>query len=200
MNNYTISVSSMMNSLPGAASRQELLTYWIKDKYEDKKIRVSGEPYFIHLAFVAELAAKATKLGYEIGLCHDLLEDTETSSDELREILTGFNYTKKEANYITDKVIELTDVFTSFAYPDLNKRKRKIKEAERLLKVSDAAQTIKYADLIYNIKWTLQYEPAKAKKYLKKKKLLLKGLNKGEEVLRKRVIDMIKKELKSLTI
>jgi len=40
-------------------------------------MRLSGKPYITHLVFVSEMAGASVSFGYEIGLCHDLLEDLE---------------------------------------------------------------------------------------------------------------------------
>lgn len=168
-----------------------MLREWIEAKYRGRQIRVSGEPYFTHLVFVAEMAAKAVFLGYEIGLCHDLLEDTGMPASGLYNALVNFQYPKHQARYITDTVVELTDVFTKEAYPGMRKKDRGKREAERLLNISSAAQTVKYADLIYNINWTLKYEPRKAQKYLKKKKKLIDQLTAGDTDLHRMVVEAI---------
>lgn len=131
------------------------------------------------------------RLGYEIGLCHDLLEDTDTRPEELRESLLSFGYSEEEAAHITGCVLELTDVFTAAAFPDLSKKKRKKKESARLVGISADAQTVKYADLIYNIGWVLQYDQKNAKRYLHKKKRLLDRLKKGNEALRRPAMSLI---------
>jgi (p)ppGpp synthase/HD superfamily hydrolase len=174
------------------------LLHWIEGKYIRNKIKISGEPYFTHLLAVAETTASATVLGYEIGLCHDLLEDYPVSPEDLSLTLTGFGYTGEQAACITSIVVELTDVYTETAYPDLHKSERKAKETARLLSISGAAQTVKYADLIYNIAWTLKNEPQKAKKYLKKKKKLLASMTKGDPELRQLALQAIADGLVSL--
>jgi hypothetical protein len=145
---------------------------------------------------VAEMGARVTILGYEIGLCHDLLEDTETTAAELLTTLAQFNYNMEEASYITSTVVALTDVYTSAAYPGLSKEARKEKEASRLCKVSPGAQTVKYCDLIDNIKWVLQHDRKHAFEYLKKKLALLDGMVAGDKEIRQKALDMIYNGLK----
>lgn len=161
-------------------------------------IRISGEPYFNHVSAVAELAEQAAPFGYEVGLCHDLLEDLQLSADSLRESLLAFGYPEADADVITATVVELTDVYTAEAYPDWSKKERKQKEAARLSHSSPLAQTVKYADLIYNIAWTLRYEPHKAFKYLRKKKKQLRALDRGDPALHKQVMNMVKTGLGSV--
>src|SRR5579862_5899348 len=124
------------------------LAHWVQKKHRGQLIKHTGDSYFTHLIAVAEMAGPVTLWGYEIGLCHDLLEDTETSREELLTTLIRFNYNTNEAEYITNKVAELTDEFTADAYPDLSREIRKEKEALRLCRISAGAQTVKYADLI----------------------------------------------------
>lgn len=160
----------------------ERLKDWVALKHAGQLIKRTGEPYFNHLIAVADLAS-CIELGYEIGLCHDLLEDTSTTEAELSAALLDFGYNGKQANLITHCVVELTDVFTASAYPNLSKSKRKKLESARLLTLSPVAQTVKYADLIYNINWVLKYDLKHAQRYLLKKQRLLSGLNRGDQNL-----------------
>jgi len=169
----------------------ENLVNWVAVQHHGQIIKRTIEPYFNHLITVANLAKPAVALGFEIGLCHDLLEDTDTTAEELPVRLITFGYTETEANTIAFAVVELTDVFTRNAYPDLTKKERKEKEHARLLSISAAAQTVKYCDLIYNIKWMLTYDRKHAKKYLKKKLLLVSGLNGGDPALREQALELI---------
>lgn len=166
---------------------ETLLTQWVKLKYEGHRIKRSGEPYFKHLLAVAELAAPVTCMGYETGLCHDLLEDTTTIQHELSEALTGFGYAVSDASYIAACVVELTDVFTRLAYPAFSKKARKEREALRLTGISPAAQTIKYCDLIDNIKWVMEYDQRHALKYLLKKRLLINVMTRGDKGIREEI-------------
>jgi (p)ppGpp synthase/HD superfamily hydrolase len=171
------------------------LLNWIKQRHEGQMIRCTEEPYINHLIAVAELAS-IIPLGYEIGLCHDLFEETETTRNELHSALTDFEYTNQEADLIVNCAVELTDVFTKKNYPELKKKVRKVKEAERLAAISSAAQTIKYSDLIYNIEWVLQYDFKHARKYLQKKRLLLAAMPGGVQKLSQRAMGLIDNALK----
>jgi len=54
-------------------NRQELLLRWVKIQHEGQRIRLTEVPYLKHLTDVAELSV-VVSFGYEVGLCHDLLE------------------------------------------------------------------------------------------------------------------------------
>ncbi len=71
---------------------EETLEQWVKAKFANRKDH-AGKPYYGHCDFVANFARQyACALGlpgnevatvYQAGLCHDLLEDTDTSEVEL---------------------------------------------------------------------------------------------------------------------
>jgi len=170
---------------------QNQLKKWVAEKHDGQLIKRTAEPYLNHLTAVAEMARGTVEFGYEMGLCHDLLEDTATTAKELLDALNSFGYPQAAAVQISSCVLELTDVFTRYAYPDLKKKRRKKLEAARLLTISPAAQTVKYADLIYNAKWVLTYDTKRAEKYLLKKKRLLLALTKGDPLLHQQAINVI---------
>lgn len=172
-------------------SPQELLTGWVRSKHGGQLKKYNGEPYFNHLASVAEMAKGAIRLGYEIGLCHDLLEDTRTTGSELKEALVTFGYFHHDADDIAACVAELTDQFTSAASPDLSRNERKEKEEFRLRTVSSAAQTVKYCDLIDNMTLVIEYERKHGPQYLQRKKSLLQDMNAGNIELRLRALAII---------
>lgn len=172
------------------------LANWVAEKHKNQLIKQTALPYFDHLNKVAQLAKDAVVWGYEIGLCHDLLEDTNTTGNELNETLIGFGYPASVADLITAQVIALTDVFTRTAYPGLSKKERKKLENKRLETLSATAQTVKYADLIDNVTWMMEHDTKHAAKYLKKKAALLLKLNRGNDELRQRALNMISHQLK----
>jgi (p)ppGpp synthase/HD superfamily hydrolase len=176
------------------------LTDWVRQKHEDQLIRRTAIPYFRHLVFVAQTVSTATTLGYEIGLCHDLLEDTTTTVAELRTTLQNFGYGETDAGQITACVVELTDVYTKKAYPDTSKTNRKEREAKRLTTISSLAQTVKYADLIDNIKWVLKHDTGNAVTYLQKKQILLYLMDKGDHRLHAQALALIDRTLGKLIV
>lgn len=150
-------------------------------KHENQKRKYTGDPYHFHLQSVAKMADEKCRLGYEIGLCHDLLEDTETTHDELYLALRRFGYSTQDADFITARVIELTDVYTHKVYPELNRTNRKSLESKRLHKIHPCAQTVKYCDLIDNTASIVEYDKGFAVKYLSEKQDILSGMNKGNQ-------------------
>lgn len=169
--------------------------HWVAEQHKGQKIKYSGESYFNHLQRVALIAGPVVQLGFEIGLCHDLFEDTSVTKQELRNALMSFGYNRMETDEIAACVTELTDVYTAKNFSDLSKPYRKELEATRLAGISAVAQTVKYADVIDNLNWVLQYEPHKAKKYLLKKQRLLMAMDKGNAQLRRKVLALIQNKL-----
>lgn len=132
-------------------SQSNLLDF-VKEQHGDQQRKYSDEPYWHHLVRVAEIAARHLDTGIEkeIALCHDLLEDTPCTKQQLHSKLISIGYQKQQADSITHGVVELTDVFIKEDYPHLNRKSRKKQEARRLGNISPLAQSIKYADLIDN--------------------------------------------------
>src|ERR1700761_2933254 len=118
------------------------LEEWVRLKHAGQLVKKTNLAYYRHLEFVAKLASQYTPLGYIAGLCHDLLEKTNTTGAELRNFLNklGIN----EADTVVAQVIQLTDVYTKAAYPTWPKTKRKFMEEARLVHISPGAQIVKY--------------------------------------------------------
>jgi (p)ppGpp synthase/HD superfamily hydrolase len=167
---------------------RDKLRDWVREKHAGQLIRRSGKPYFDHVLAVAEMAAPYTPFGYEVGLCHDLIENPPVTPEQLLAALIQFGYTISDADEIVKEVIELTDVFSKANFPLLNKEDRKSKEAERLASISPGAQTVKYADLLYNLHWMLTYDRSNLFTYIHTKVALLKEMDKGNLVLWKKAI------------
>jgi len=176
-------------------TKTERLISWVAEQHGGQIIRKTKLPYFTHLLSVASTSKPFVKFGFEIGLCHDLLEDTNTSIELLFNTLQSFGYSFDDANEITVCVKELTDVYTKNDFPFLSKKARKRREDKRLISISPTAQTVKYADLNDNVNWVLKYDKKNAGKYLKKKRKLLVNLDKGNIELRKKLLGLIEKSL-----
>ncbi|WEK34171.1 MAG: metal-dependent phosphohydrolase [Candidatus Pseudobacter hemicellulosilyticus] len=131
-------------------------------------------------------------------LLHDVVEDTEVSSEALLDfLLTVMDIPTAIQTQLL--VTELTDVYTKASYPRLNRRQRKAKEHERLSHASAAAQTIKYADLIDNGTDVVGMDPDFAKVYLLEAKDLLQKMDMGNPVLRKQAEKVVIDGLAGLT-
>lgn len=163
--------------------RQANLLKFVVLKHENQVRKYTGEPYYFHLRNVADMADDKCRLGYEIGLCHDLLEDTQCTVSELVNSLIRFEYNPDEVYIICTAVNELTDVYTHEDFPQLNRAKRKAEEAKRLHKIGYEAQTVKYCDLIDNTFSIVQHDKHFAKVYLAEKASILSGMNKGNPVM-----------------
>lgn len=142
------------------------------------------EPYTVHLDEVAEIirGIKGSEFMVAVAYGHDLLEDTQTT---VRELVTLFPVE------IVAGIVELTDVFTSEDYPNLNRAERKDLEAKRLGGISAESKTVKLADMLSNSSDILKNDPNFAKTYLKEKAFLLPFLKTGNAELFKRNLDFL---------
>jgi (p)ppGpp synthase/HD superfamily hydrolase len=140
-------------------------------KHEGQE-RYDGDPYIVHPIAVAEMIAGVggTDAMIAAAVLHDTLEDTKTTENELLETF---------GPEITKLVIQLTDVFTPEAYPDLDRAERNAKETARLAWASAEAQTIKVADIIHNRAGILKYKPKHAPHWLARKAVQLAVLTKA---------------------
>lgn len=159
--------------------RQEKLLQFVKEKHGEQVRKYTGEPYWYHLVSVAEIVSKYASDGIEIALCHDLFEDTKCMESELTKCLLEAGYSQEEATNIYIGAIELTDNFISERYPQFNREQRKIREAERLGKISPLSQSVKYADLIDNTSSIVKYDKGFAVKYLQEKIRVLDKMRNG---------------------
>lgn len=110
--------------------------------------KFSKRPYYTHVLEVAELVSKKTNDEDILAAAclHDVLEDVTPVNSTYNEnwILSNFN------QRVLKIVIELTNVYSKNAYPELTRKVRKALEKERLSKVSEEAKLIKKADLYHN--------------------------------------------------
>ena len=125
-------------------------------------------------------------------LLHDVLEDTPVSVSEIEEFLKEL-MPETQVKKTVELVEELTDVYIKNDYPHLNRKSRKELETARLSKVSAAAQTIKYADLIDNAFDIIKHDPHFGRKYLSEARTLLVHMTKGNAELRERAIKTLDK-------
>lgn len=160
----------------------------------DQKRKYSGDPYITHTFRVADTVKEngGDEAMIYAAVLHDVLEDTPTTETELFEKLM----TIIEPNIVIDViklVKELTDVFTTEKYPNMNRKGRKEMEAIRMGKISPKAQTIKYADLLDNIEDIMKNDPNFGKLYIKEKYIILKHMNKGNRNLYEKCLEIINK-------
>jgi (p)ppGpp synthase/HD superfamily hydrolase len=129
----------------------------------------SGEPYFVHVEAVAKAIAAegADEATIAAAYLHDTLEDTETTYPEL---IAEFG------SEVAMLVLQLTNVYTSEAYPKLNRRARKALETARLAKAHPKAKAIKRADIADNTSTIVGRGGDFAKVYLAEKADMMKVL------------------------
>ncbi len=156
---------------------QELIdfAYRFATKAHGNQLRkYTGEPYIHHPIEVAKLVASVTNDCQMIAAAflHDVLEDTDLTFDELRDVGFGFP--------IAALVLELTDISKA---EDGNRKIRKRIDLEHLASASINAKTIKLADLIHNSKSILEYDSKFAKVYMREKADLLDVLKSGDATL-----------------
>lgn len=175
-------------------NQRDKLIQFVKAQHGAQLRKYTNEPYFNHLLAVAEMADNKCAFGFEIGLCHDILEDFEYTncvSSQLLQALVDCGYGENTAAYIVLGVIELTDLYTSEAEPNMNRKARKHLESIRLHSISPDSQTVKYCDLINNTESIVKYDPGFAVKYLAEKREILAGMNQGDSELYKKCLEVL---------
>lgn len=182
-------------------NRDKLIEF-VKKCHGEQKRKYTNEPYFNHLLAVANSAEKTgVQYGWEIGLCHDILEDTKCTYGVLFcRLIDTFNYGKESAHEICAGVQDLTDVFTAESYPYLNRAIRKQCEALRLHTISRTAQIVKCCDLIDNTQSIVQHDPGFAAKYIPEKREIIKGFTKIDGAIKTQVWNCLLDAEELLTI
>ncbi|TDW45827.1 guanosine-3',5'-bis(diphosphate) 3'-pyrophosphohydrolase [Flavobacterium sp. 270] len=164
-------------------------------KHADQNQVISGTniPYVVHLSNVAMeilIASEKTKefnakFAVQVALLHDILEDTETTFEELAQ---EFN------EEIAQAVLALTK------NSQLPKEEKMKDSLERIKKLSKEVWAVKLADRITNLQippkiWTLE----KIKEYQKEASEILHELNGSNDYLEKRLSEKIIKYSKYIT-
>lgn len=142
--------------------RIEQATEFATKAHTGQKRKYTGDDYIVHPIAVAKLVAE--KGGNEdqivAALLHDTVEDTDVT---YMDVYDAFGHE------VAALVLQLTDVFTHEAYPELNRAIRKGMEADRLAEVSDEAKLIKLCDMINNTSTIVEHDPKFAEVYLVEK-------------------------------
>ncbi len=178
----------------------EKIRAFADEAHGDQGRKYSPERYIAHPLRVMQTCQAYTSVlpVHAAALLHDVLEDTAVSSDQLRDFLLTLMNTN-ETNETMRLVIELTDVYTKAAYPKLNRKKRKVKEAARLEKISAGAQTIKYADIMDNCRGIAGQDKGFAPVFLRECQSLLDVMTKGNKDLYQKAQQLLKEEREKLS-
>jgi guanosine-3',5'-bis(diphosphate) 3'-pyrophosphohydrolase len=138
--------------------------------HSGQRRKYTGEPYFAHLTSVAQIAVRAgaDEATVAAAYLHDTLEDTSTTYEQL---------VAEFGREVADLVVELTNVYSSKAYPHLNRRTRKALEAQRLAQISPRAKLVKRADIEDNSATIEARDPDFAQVYLAEKAAELAALD-----------------------
>lgn len=169
----------MRNRVP-LADVADALTFAVM-RHDTLRRKYTNEPYVTHLIAVA---ARVDRAGADLdtikaALCHDVLEDTETTYDDLLAAIGPI-----AAGY----VLLLTDSGKERG----NRATRKAMDRERLRAAPAEVQTIKLADLIDNTHSIARHDPDFAKVYIAEKLLLLEVLDKGDTGLMNEARDTVR--------
>ena len=136
--------------------------------------KYTGEPYWHHPVHVMEIVRTVphTPEMLAAALCHDTVEDTELTVDDIREMLG-------------DEVATLVDWLTNQATSaDGNRAARKALDRARLAQAPDAAQTIKLADIVSNVSSIATHDPQFGRVYVEEKRQVLAEMTGGAPALR----------------
>lgn len=137
-----------------------------------QKRKYTGVSYLEHLKNVAEIVNDWTQDDEVVAaaLLHDVLEDTDKTFLDIKVYF---------GERVANLVLELTDVYTKSAFPNLNRTERKAREAARLGHVSPEAKMIKIADLADNTASIVKHDPKFAETYLVEKAEVLRAMRVG---------------------
>lgn len=156
--------------------------------------KYTEQRYIVHPVEVMEIVSRYTDdlSVLSAALLHDVLEDTATTEKQIEEFLLTL-MDREQAAKTLRLTVELTDVYTKEAYPQLNRRARKDKEHERSAHTSAEAQTIKYADIISNAIDITKHDKNFGPRFLREVKHALKVIDKGNPTLYKLALQTVDK-------
>lgn len=154
----------------------ETIEMFATQAHEGQMRKYIEEPYINHPIAVAKLVKDKDGSFEQIAaaLLHDVIEDTHVSIEGLRVFL--FEIVPSHAGKILSIVMELTDVYTKENFPELNRKKRKQLEAERLGRVSQDAKKVKLCDIAHNTHSIAAHDPKFFKVYHEEVIFLLEKL------------------------
>ncbi|MDQ3394805.1 MAG: HD domain-containing protein [Bacteroidota bacterium] len=159
--------------------------------------KYSGERYIVHPVRVMEICKYITHdiAILSAALLHDVLEDTPVTKDAIYQFLLN-HMDEQQAAQTLGMVVDLTDVYIKDKFPQLNRKTRKSKEVERLSKIQQNSQTIKYADIIDNSLDISENDVDFARVYLREMLQLLLKMDKGHTELLEKALATVQNCLK----
>ena len=143
--------------------------------------RYTGEPFVLHPIAVADTVFEFERdpLVLAAALLHDVVEDTEVTARDL-------------ADRFPASVVRMVLSLTNPSDPkDGDRAARKAVDHAHVARSEPRAQTIKYADIHHNVHSIARHDPAFAPTYLAEKASLIRRLDRGHPVLRRRVRESI---------
>jgi guanosine-3',5'-bis(diphosphate) 3'-pyrophosphohydrolase len=162
----------------------EQAEFYAASAHWNQKRKYTGEPYFNHVAAVAEIVKShgGDPAMIAAAYLHDTVEDTSVEPMDLHWAF---------GEDIANLVYELTNVYDKKSYPELNRERRHALESVRLGGVSARAQTVKFADFLNNGSDILVQDPKFAQVYIQEVSLSIRLMTLGNPDLRNKVIEMI---------
>jgi len=169
---------------------------FVDQAHGSQKRKYSDERYIVHPVRVMNICR--TYDGrlpiLAAALLHDVLEDTRVKENEILDFLLGL-MPSGDAAWTIAMVVELTDVYIKPDYPNLNRRRRKQLELDRIIQTSPEAQTIKYADILDNCSEIVANDRDFAPRLLNECRAILLHSVKGNPDLHQVAIEKIDTEL-----
>ncbi len=147
------------------------------EAHEGQVRRYTHEPFVTHPIAVARTVASFNRdpLVLATALLHDVVEDTPVSAADL-------------AREMPSSVVRMVLSLTNQASPtDGERATRKRIDHDHVAHAEPRAQTIKYADVLHNVQSIARHDSEFAPIYLAEKLSLIRRLDRGHPVLRRRV-------------
>lgn len=182
--------------------RQWELFDFVKDQHQDQKRKYTGEPYYSHLLRVAEIVSKYSNndMEVEIALCHDLLEKTKCTKQELALKLIDIGYDLFPRSKVLKGVYDMTNHYTSEAYTMYDRKKRKELEAERMCESQSFSQTVMYAEIIDNTQSLVEHDPEFASVYLHEVLTYIDDIDEGQPQLYNKCRKIVNSAMRQLQL
>jgi (p)ppGpp synthase/HD superfamily hydrolase len=177
----------------------EEITVFADECHGEQKRKYTPDRYIVHpIRVMKMLKERSHDLPLlAAALLHDVLEDTPVKKETIYDFLVK-RMSIEQAVHTLKLVDELTDVFVKEAYPNLNRRRRKAMEMERMAKTSPEAQTVKYADIIDNCREIVSHDRDFAKIFLNECYSLLKKMPNGDPQLYNEALEVVSKNLRQI--